>query len=191
MRHAMFLTLGLILVAPDSRAQVMIDEARLPTPWMTVTADLDQDGLTDRLVSTPHSLDHDIVRLEISSLDAPVFVPIWANRTGEPGITLTSSTTFDLRTGCFACGRYHSEYLWRLAWRDGSLVMAGYRETVVDRLGPRVVECDVNLRTGKAEIHVDGELRLSPSGPVQSVSLADVGKGTRPAQCTGTRAFED
>lgn len=177
--------------ASPSFAQVMIDEDRLPRPWIDLTADLNKDGRPDRLISTPHSLDHDIISIALSGLNEPIFLPLWTNRTGEPGIALTSQTTFDLRTGCFACGRYHSEYLWRMAWRDGGLVVAGYRETVVDRLGPRVIVCDVNLRTGNADILVDGEVRLRPTGPAKGFRVQDLSNGVRPVQCAQTRTFKD
>lgn len=158
MYRGFLVTVLLQAMASIAAAQPIIDEDRLPTPWVVLETDLNADGQPDTLTAAPHSLDLDIVTVELGLARAPIVIPIWKNLTGEPGIVLTSPSTFDLRTGCFACGRYHSETLWRLAWRKGALIVAGYRDLSVDRLEAKVTICDVNLRTGRAEITVDSTL---------------------------------
>ncbi len=186
-----FAAVSLLALPLSGVAQTNIDESRLPEPWLIIETDVTGDGKIDVLTSTPHSFDLDIVTLFVDGQYAPFVLPVSTNRTGEPGIAITSNTTFDIRTGCFACGRYHSETLWRMAWRNDDLIVAGYTETTVDRTRALVIMCDVNLLTGYAEIKVDGELRASSKMEPVLIPSLDLVRAARPRQCDATSQFED
>ncbi|MEP3846200.1 MAG: hypothetical protein ABJM43_12760 [Paracoccaceae bacterium] len=185
-----FAGLCLALIGSTLNAQPTLDQSRLPTPWTEITDDVTGDDIPDVLIAMPHSFDIDIVTLQIGGQYTPIVIPLPTNFTGEPGIEVTSSTTFDIRTGCFACGRYHSEILWRMAWRNEQLVVAGYRELSVDRNLGKVIVCDVNLRTGQSEILVDDVLRASPALAPISIPASEILTAHRPEQCSATSQYE-
>ncbi len=183
MRSAAILFSTIVATASDILAQPIIDEARLPKPWMQIETDLNSDGRSDTLTSTPLSLDLDIITVQMGGAISPTVIPVWKNLTGDPALVLTSPSTFDIRTGCFACGRYHSETLWRMAWRDGALVVAGFRALSVDRLEAKVTICDVNLRTGHAEITVDDTVVAKPKSAPLAADPRDITAMSSPVQC--------
>lgn len=158
----------LSVFATQTQAQVMIDETRLPEPWSELVSDLNGDGAVEVIRAMPFDLDHDVIAITLGSgrFERPMLFAIWANRTGEPGVEQTSASSFLIRNGCFACGRTHSEFLHKVAWRDGAFVVAGYTETITDRLFAVTVTCDVNHLAGKAEIKVDDTVVASgPAAP--------------------------
>ncbi|MEP3862789.1 MAG: hypothetical protein ABJM83_02440 [Paracoccaceae bacterium] len=185
-----FCVVGLFLLNSPVGAQATLDETRLPVPWTEIVSDVTGDDIPDVLIAMPHSFDIDIVTLHVGGQYTPIVIPVPTNFTGEPGIDITSATTFDIRTGCFACGRYHSEILWRMAWRGEQLIIAGYRETSVDLNAAKVIICDVNLRTGQAEIRVDDELRASPSLAPVVIPATEILTTPRPEQCSATAQYE-
>lgn len=158
----LMLLLALALATP-AVAQISIDEARLPEPWSEIIADLNGDGAAEVIRAMPFDLDHDVISVTLGSgrFERPMLFAVWANRTGDPGVEQTSASSFLIRTGCFACGRTHSEVLHKIAWREGIFVVAGYTETITDRLFAVTVTCDVNHLSARAEIRVDGTLLAS------------------------------
>ena len=180
----------LALIGSAINAQATLDQSRLPTPWIEIASDVTGDDIPDVLIAMPHSFDIDIVTLQVGGQYTPIVIPVPTNLTGDPGVEVTSSTTFDIRTGCFACGRYHSEILWRMAWRNNQLVVAGYRELSVDRNFGKVIVCDVNLRTGQSEILVDDVLRASPTLAPIAIAASEIITAPRPEQCSATSQYE-
>ncbi|MEM6729579.1 MAG: hypothetical protein AAF618_13835, partial [Pseudomonadota bacterium] len=165
-------------------AQSLIDETRLPEPWIELSADFTGDGGAEILRAMPFDLDHDIIALTVSEegrFSAPRLFAIGVNRTGEAGLEITSPSSFLIRTGCFACGRMHSEFLHKIAYRDGAFVVAGYTETIIDRIFAVRITCDVNHLTGRAEVRLDGE--VVADGPAEKRYPLDDWSAERPASC--------
>ena len=187
------LALLLLLASPATLAtgQVMLDEDRIPEPWIEVIEDVTGDGQAERLRLTPLSQDYDVLTIEPgvdAHFSAPILLPVWQNRTGEDGIIVTSDTSFTIRTGCFACGRYHSFYDTKIAWRGGQFVVAGYTGRVTDRLFAVTVTCDINHLTGRGEVHVDGE-KMEELAAIRAYPVRDW-DGAPPAACEAAWAYE-
>ncbi|MEM8591915.1 MAG: hypothetical protein AAGF13_05255 [Pseudomonadota bacterium] len=173
----------LLLLAPATQAQVVIDETRLPEPWIEIVADITGDGAPEILRAMPFSDEYDVISIETGQaygVGDPILLPIWANRTGDPGIELTSPTSFLIRTGCFACGRTHSFIEHKIAFRDGRYVVAGYTEVYIDRLFATAITCDVNYLTRRSEIKVDDTL-VKKGSARERYPLAQWVNGSPPA----------
>lgn len=179
-------------------AQPLIQEDRIPSPWIEVIGDVNADGHEDRLRSTPLNQYTDIISIELGrayglsdTADMPDhIIAIPTNWSDFDSIERTSHSSFTISTGCFACGRYHSHIAYHIAYRNDHFVVAGYTKTAADRNYATVETCDVNLLTGKADIDFEDETQHHTIQD-RSFMIEDLTPEYTPQICQKLDQFDD
>ena len=158
-----------------------------------LSADFDQDGITDRLVFTKSEEAGDFV-------DLHVFKGIKDATTGKEGFRLLSKTVefgygvfnvTEKRKGVFtvesgnAQGRYKWEQTLTIGWRSGMLRVIGITyvgyDSILEDKEEGITSCDVNLATGKG---IDSRKRTR-SVSLKPVPVADWSDDKYPEMCRG------
>ncbi|MDO5648349.1 hypothetical protein [Paracoccus sp. (in: a-proteobacteria)] len=116
-------------------------------------------------VMTP--ADNRVVVIEDYSIRAAFSV--LPNMTGFPDVERTD-TGFTVYAGCDVCGSMGVVNEYKFASRGGDYVLAGFTQTMNDRLSASVTVCDVNLLTGRVEI---GDHPSEGASTTRSVMVAE------------------
>ena len=176
--------------ATNALAQPVIDETLFPIPRQTMTLDLNGDGSAEEISVTPLNLDFDVVA--ISGIYPPIAFVAPINLSDTPSLQRAPNGNLLVASGCFACGRYHTQTTLTIDWRDEELRVIGVDHTYADRLHAIVVDCSVNLLTGDAIIRAIGIDEQRLTSPERSYAVSDILERPLPEACLrGFARYDD
>jgi hypothetical protein len=167
-------------------------EAEQDTVFEQKHVDLNKDDVKDIVTVVKTSLDNRVIIIEEvtpvakkskdKTGDIVAAINVGRNKTSFDDVEINSAGGLSIFSGCDVCGRETTITEYKIAYRNGQYIVAGYTLNKADRQTATFSSCDVNLLTGDAELNI-GDEKTREKGDDRYFNVAELAAGYKPTVC--------
>jgi len=154
--------------------------------------DLNKDNIKDLVTVVKTSLDNRVIILEEMSPAANnskkktgnliATINVGKNNTSFDDVEVNRAGGLSIFSGCDVCGRETMITEYKVAYRNGNYIVAGYTLNKADRQTASFSSCDVNLLTGDTELTLNDE-KVRKKGSDRYFNVAQLTASYKPKVC--------
>lgn len=172
-----------IAPAADAEQEPVLEE---------IHVDLNKDDVKDIVTVMKTSLGNRVIIFEEKDIASKklkhshgklvALINVGKNKTSFDDVEINSAGGLSIFSGCDVCGRETTVIEYKVAYRNGEYILAGYTLNKADRQTATFSSCDVNLFTGDAELNI-GDEKTRKVGDDRYFNVAELSYDYKPKVC--------